>query len=83
MKKAICPDLKTAHLSAALYSVSQNCFHIEELHEYIGLNIKNALHYFNKSDYRLIGVFNSDVEAADYIDVFRKTINKEYFKDKQ
>lgn len=76
MKKSICPDLKTAHLSVALYSISQNCFHIEELHQYIELNIRNALHKVNKNDYRLIGVFNNDIEADEYIEAFRIKINK-------
>ena len=75
MKKYIFPNLETAHLSVALYSVSQNCFHIEELHQYVELNIRNALHKVNKNDYRLIGVFNNDIEAGEYIEVFRGKIN--------
>lgn len=81
MKKYICPNLETAHLSVVLYSLSQNCFHIEELHQYIEFNIRNALHKVNKNDYRLIGVFNSDIEAGEYIEIFKEKINNHnYFK---
>ena len=81
MKKPICPNLETAHLSVALYSVSQNCFHIEELYQYIELNVRNSLHKVNKNDYRLIGIFNNDIEAGEYIEIFKeKTNNHNYSK---
>lgn len=76
MKNAIVPKPEIGRLTAALYSVSQDCFHIETSLEYAKTNITNSFLLSNKGDYRLIGVFNSDIEADTYIEVFRKNINR-------
>lgn len=74
---SLIPNKKIANLSVALYSVSQKCFHIELLHEYVAHNVTHALNDLNKEDYRLIGIFENDVEAGEYIDTFRQFLIKE------
>ena len=59
-------------LTAVLYSVSQDCFHLEEIQDYININVRNALHKVNKNDYRLIGIFENDVKGGEYIEQIRK-----------
>lgn len=76
MTPVICPNKEIALLTVALYSVSQDCFHIEKLHEYISLNIRNALHLLDNGGYKMIGIFNNDIEADKYIEVFRKKIDE-------
>lgn len=75
--KKLFPTKEMAILTAVLYSVSQNCFHIEKLHEYVEKNIQHAMHKLNKSDWKLIGVFNNDMEAHEYIETFKR-YQKEY-----
>lgn len=71
MKTGITPTKEMGKLVVALYSVSQDCFHVEQLCEYIELNIKNGLLRVNTNDYKMIGVFNSDIEAGGYIETFK------------
>lgn len=71
MKTGITPTREIGRLVVALYSVSQDCFHVEQLCEYIESNIKSGLLRLNKNDYKLIGIFNSDIEAGDYIETFK------------
>lgn len=68
-----------AKLSAVLFSVSQQAFHLESLADYIESNIKVSLTN-SKNDYRLIGVFENDVEGDSYIEQFRK--HQKLFFDK-
>ena len=68
---------KDGEKSAVLYSISQKCFHIESLREYIEENIKCAM-LKKDNDYRLVGLFNSDDEAHEYTEVIRYYI--EFFK---
>lgn len=63
-------------LIVALYSVEQDCFHIEELHQYIHTNVISCLMKFEEAGYRMIGIFNSDLEADAYIEVFKKYLKK-------
>jgi len=66
------PNKEIAKLIAALYSVSQDCFHIEQLNEYVENNITHSMRKLNKNDYRLIGVFETELQANDYIEVLKK-----------
>lgn len=76
MKKGVIPSKEIAELIVALYSVSQDCFHVEQLKDYVFTNTRNSLMKHNKSDYRLIGIFEKELDAHDYIDIFRKTLEK-------
>jgi hypothetical protein len=61
--------MNTKQIKAVLYSVSQGCFHLETLEDYIKNNLENCL--AGKSlDYRLIGVFETDKEADRFISRF-------------
>lgn len=71
----ITPNKQIANLSVALYSVSQNCFHIETLEDYIKSNIRKSTLKYKGDSYRLIGVFDSDVEANTYIETVREKLD--------
>ena len=68
--------MNTKEIKAVLYSVSQDCFHLETLEDYIKKNSEDCL-AGKSSDYRLIGVFDSEneadafMEADTFIDRFR------------
>ncbi len=80
-KFPLCPSPEIAHLTAALYSISQDCFHIEPLQDYVKLNLSDAFIKSSKGDYRLVGIFNSDTDADAYIDECRN--NMKLLKEKQ
>lgn len=63
-------------LQAVLYSVSQDCFHIEPIEQYIQINVRNSLLKLNSSDYRLIGLFENPREADRYIRSFKNAFLK-------
>ena len=65
-----------AELLAVLYSIDQDCFHIEDLKDYQNTNVRNALLGLNKNDYRMIGVFKTYTEADSYIKTFRIHLKK-------
>jgi len=76
MTKGKIVDEKIGVKSVALYSLSQNCFHIETLIEYINSNLKYLLVTKRKSDWVLIGVFDNNLEAHDYIEIVRAKIKE-------
>ena len=55
-----------------LNSVEQNCFHLENLEDYISDNVKRCLPKLKCNEYRLVCVCNSDIEGDSYIEEFRK-----------
>lgn len=61
--------MHTKQIKAVLYSVSQECFHLETLEDYIKKNSENCL-TGKSSDYKLIGVFEKDEEADRFINRF-------------
>ena len=62
--------MNTKQIKAVLYSVSQGCFHLETLEDYIKKNSEDCL--AGKSlDYKLIGVFDNDTDSDMYIKRFR------------
>ena len=61
--------MNTKETKAVLYSVSQGCFHLETLEDYIKKNSEDCLRG-KFSDYKLIGVFENDEEADTYIKRF-------------
>ncbi len=68
----------------ALYSINQNCFHIEPLYKYLESNIKNAICQDESEDYMVIGVFDTGIEAHEFIEAFRKYLNNDaVFQAKQ
>ncbi len=71
----IIPD-EMAKMSVALFSESQNCFHIEELRQYIEITVRDAIHKKGDNDYMLIGIFNNDEEASEFIALIRDTQKK-------
>lgn len=81
-KIPVCP-LETGKLVAVLYSLSQDCFHLETINDYLKTNIQNGLMKRNKNDYRLIGITNSDVEGDTLIQEFQKAQSKflDYTRD--
>jgi len=81
-KIPVCP-LETGKLVAVLYSLSQDCFHLETVQDYLKTNIQNGLMKRNKNDYRLIGITNSDVEGDTLIIEFQKAQSKfsDYTRD--
>ena len=62
-------------LTAVLYSVSQNAFHLETLKEYIDSNIRVSLMQA-ENDYRLIAIVNDDIEGDAFIEEFRTYLEK-------
>lgn len=81
-KTKFIPNKQLANLSVALYSVSQDCFHIETLSDYIVSNLRKSYMKYEGDCYRLIGIFNSDVEAGDYIEIVRQQLNNGIEKQK-
>lgn len=71
----VCPQ-ETGQLVAVLYSVSQDCFHLETVNDYIKTNIQDGLVKHNKNDYRLIGIANSDMQGDTLIEEFKKAQKK-------
>jgi len=60
--------------SVALYSVTQNCFHIEQVRDYIITNFQTLTIKTIEDDWALIGIFDSDLQAHDFIEEIRKNI---------
>lgn len=76
MSFKIIPNKEISELVVALYSKSQNCFHIEDLHSYVKENIYISLLPECKPDYILIGVFNEELIAHDYIEEFKNKLKQ-------
>lgn len=74
--KGAAPTNEILNLTAVLYSVSQDCYHIEKIQDYLKQNITVAMNGIKKSDYSLIGIFKSDVEGDRYIEMFKKVKGK-------
>lgn len=68
----IIPDIEMSKLIVAEYSVQQNCFHIETLSKYLSNNIRSSIFRLGKSDFSLIGIFKTEKEADDYIELFKE-----------
>jgi len=77
--KLLLAPQSVSKLTAVLYSVSQDCFHLEEVQDYININVRNALSKVNKNDYRLIGIFENDIKGDEYIERFRKYLDHVQF----
>ena len=75
MNKTPLLPTNTQNLSAALFSAGQQAFHIEPLKEYVKANVLNSAQG-GTNDYRLIGIFTSDIDAHDYIEAFRATLKQ-------
>jgi hypothetical protein len=58
--------MKIPNLIVAEYSVSQNCFHVHSLKDMLQDNIQNMI-VRGDSDWLVIGVFEEEVKAHDYI----------------
>lgn len=71
-KRKIFPSKELGNLTSVLYSVSQDCFHIESLFKYVENNIHHGLLKLGKNDYRLIGVCTNDMDADGYIEHFKE-----------
>lgn len=66
--------------TAVLYSVEQDCFHLETVYDYINLNVRRCLIQAKCNEYRLICICNSDIEGDAFIEKFRKL--QQDFKDR-
>ena len=66
--------------TAVLYSVDQDCFHLETVYDYINLNVRRCLVQAKCNEYRLICICNSDIEGDAFIEKFRKM--QKQLKDK-
>lgn len=75
MDKTPVLPIETQNLSAVLFSVSQQAFHIEPLKEYVKLNVTNCANN-HTNDYQLIGIFKDELDGHRYIDGFREALNK-------
>lgn len=70
-EQLILPNKQLGKLVVALYSTEQDCFHLETIHEYLTNNIQCAM--FKKyNDFKMIGIFNSDIQGDKYIETFRE-----------
>ncbi len=63
--------------TAVLYSVSQDCFHLETVFDYITSNIKTSVIKSKGGDYRLICICDSDIAGDAFIEKF-KSIQKKF-----
>jgi hypothetical protein len=72
----IIPKLFTAE-----YSISQNCFHIQQLREMIDYNLRCSINQF-KDDWHLIGVFDNEIDAHIFIEKMREPIQGKEMADK-
>lgn len=72
------PNAGIGSLKAVLYSVEQDAFHLETINEYLDINVRNAILRRNKNDYKLVGIFNTDIEADKYIETFRKHLKVKF-----
>jgi hypothetical protein len=79
MDKTPLLPINTQELSAVLFSASQQAFHIEPLKDYVKENVMICA-IGDKGDYRLIGIFEDDLQADAYIEEFRKVLQN--IKDK-
>jgi len=59
--------------SVVLYSLKQKAFHIEILEDYIRSNLY-SLSVKSEPQYFLIGIFENDEDASDYIDIISKKL---------
>jgi hypothetical protein len=53
------------------FSASQNCFHIDELKYVLTMNQQNAMRR-NSNDYQIIALVETDEEADEFVEEFRK-----------
>ena len=67
--------MNTKETKAVLYSVSQGCFHLESLQEYILSNLID-IEFGKSSDYKLIGVFETEYAADLYIERIEKQLKQ-------
>ena len=67
--------ISTQNLSAALFSVGQQAFHIEPLKEHVKQNVMNSVQG-GTNDFRLIGIFENDLDAHDYIESFKESLKR-------
>lgn len=61
----------------AEYSVSQNCFHVETVNDLLKVNMHASLQK-QINDYLPIGFFETEIEAHDFIEKIRPTLQGDY-----
>lgn len=71
----VIPD-NVRKLTAILYSVEQDCFHLETISDYVTNNIKRCMIKQKCNEYRLIGVCENDVDGDNLIEEFKKVQKK-------
>lgn len=67
----IAPTKDILGMTAVLYSVSQDCFHLETIMEHLNDNIIKTSTKANCSDYVIIGIAENDVKGGEYIELFK------------
>lgn len=61
------------------YSISQKCFHVEELKHYLIENLKCAISGYKDADYKMVGIYEKQGEADNFSELLLK---KEPFNKK-
>jgi len=64
--------MEIGHLSVILYSESQDCFHVEDLHDCILSNLKRVIFNKDLSDHHLVGIADSGSEINVMIELIRE-----------
>ena len=72
----IAPTEEILKMTAVLYSVSQDCFHLETVREYLNDNILKSAQDVRSSDYFIIGIAENDTKGDEYIKMFKGLKNK-------
>jgi len=65
----------TRNFIIAEYSVSQKCFHVHDVKSMLTHNIENMIGE-GDSDYLPIGIFETEIQAHDYIESVREQMKK-------
>lgn len=65
---------------AVLYSIQQDCFHIETMGEYLDNNTRRILKKEKDfASFHPIGLFDNYEDASEFIQQFQKLLNKRTF----
>lgn len=56
------------------YSISQDCFHVDDLENVLKINTSDMISKNNWTDYKIIGIFNTQEEATEYASECRRKI---------
>lgn len=70
------------NLIVAEYSQQQKCFHIQSLTDSLKDSLMCALQN-EPSDYSIIGVFNDDIEASNFIEEVRSKMKIDPYAENQ